>query len=76
MTKLFKVAFLVDDYDVDFYTYDLIKHVSQSELFENPVVITGYQHKVKKSNAALRVILLLKKIGFIKFINLVWVMTT
>mgnify|MGYP003981988039 CR=1 FL=1 len=71
MTKLFKVAFLVDDYDVDFYTYDLIKHVSQSELFENPVVITGYQHKVKKSNAALRVILLLKKIGFIKFINLV-----
>ncbi|MCW8107265.1 hypothetical protein OPS25_01940 [Alteromonas ponticola] len=43
-----KVGFLVDNVTFSSYTYELVKHVAESEYFANPVIITGYCPKPTK----------------------------
>ena len=47
MNKL-KIGFLIDSLDVDYYVWDLIYHIKKSNLFEEPLLITGYKKKSKK----------------------------
>ena len=42
--KKIKIGFLIDTMTVSSYDFDLIEHVRNNELFENPVFITGYKH--------------------------------
>ncbi len=46
MNKL-KIGFLVDSLNVDYYVWDLIYHTKKSDLFVEPLLITGYKKKVK-----------------------------
>ena len=41
--KKLKVGFLIDETDVSYYIADLIRHVEDSDLFESPTLITGYE---------------------------------
>ena len=45
MNSPLKVAFLVDDYSVDYTTFELIEFVSNNDSFLNPVIFTGYKDK-------------------------------
>ena len=47
--KKLKVAFIVDNTIVDHHVGDIIKFVEKNELFENPILITGYLESKKKS---------------------------
>ena len=46
MNKL-KIGFLVDSLNVDYYVWDLIYHTKKSDLFVEPLLITGYKKKSK-----------------------------
>ena len=43
--KKLKIGFLIDETTVDYYIWDLICHLNDNELFEAPVLITGYKKK-------------------------------
>ena len=72
MNKL-KIGFLVDSLNVDYYVWDLIYHIKKNDLFEEPILITGYKKKSKKlfyGKNIFRSILetLIKKIEY-RFVN-------
>tara|TARA_B100001142_G_scaffold322598_1_gene371133 strand:+ start:501 stop:2207 length:1707 start_codon:yes stop_codon:yes gene_type:complete len=46
--KKLKIGFLIDNNEVSSYDFDLIEHVKKSELFENPILISGY-NKIYKN---------------------------
>ena len=47
--KKLKVAFIIDNTIVDHYVGDIIEFVENNELFEDPILITGYLNSKKKS---------------------------
>jgi hypothetical protein len=47
--KKLKVAFIIDNTIVDHYVGDIIEFVENNELFEDPILITGYLKSKKKS---------------------------
>ena len=42
-----RIAFLVDDTEVNYYVADLVKYVEGHSNFESPIFITGYAKACK-----------------------------
>jgi hypothetical protein len=55
--KKFKVGFLVDSHQVDYYVYDLIKFVENDKLFSRPIILTGYCKQQKRGVQLLETLL-------------------
>ncbi|MDA7464829.1 hypothetical protein N8896_01020 [Candidatus Pelagibacter ubique] len=70
--KKLKVGFLINNFDVDFYTLDLIKHVKKSDLYFDPVIIHGY----KKNKLFFEKLKWIKGFGLLKGIDRIIIILT
>ena len=67
--KRLKVGFLIDNFEVSSDVFDVVKHVSKSDLFLDPVIIHGYVKENIKTSIKCRLSRKVKKLGWIGAIN-------
>ena len=70
--KALKVGFFVDHLEVSSEVFDVVNHVSKSDLFLNPVIIHGYIKENIKTSIDYRLSRKIKNFGWIGTINYIF----
>lgn len=67
--KKLRVAFLVDSLVVSQYVYELVKYVTENELFDHPVAVCGYKVEEENSSLMAKIFSKFKTNGFLSLLQ-------